>query len=71
MGQGRRKKTFYAVILIGIWNMRNEVIFKGKNASLAKVVEETKALGYLWVKYRSKEVRLTMENWRNFNIFVS
>ncbi|MFS7941688.1 hypothetical protein Hanom_Chr06g00479171 [Helianthus anomalus] len=65
-------KAFHAIVLIAswcIWNMRNDVIFKRKEVSLSKVIEDTKTLGFLWVKGRSRDGEITWERWRTFDVF--
>ncbi|KAJ0514622.1 hypothetical protein HanHA300_Chr10g0371511 [Helianthus annuus] len=36
------------------WRLWNGVIYNNDQVSVSKVVEDIKALGYLWIKHRSK-----------------
>ncbi|XP_021996413.1 uncharacterized protein LOC110893637 [Helianthus annuus] len=67
----KKRKALHAVILVSIWSLwklRNEAVFRQVNPSTTKVLDEIKAVAYLWVKNRSKMVALTWENWCRFEI---
>ncbi|XP_035839068.1 uncharacterized protein LOC118486612 [Helianthus annuus] len=53
----------------GIWRMRNEVIFRQGSPNTVKVLEEIKAMAYLWVKNRSKEAQFSWDDWCRFRCF--
>ncbi|XP_022020167.1 uncharacterized protein LOC110920252 [Helianthus annuus] len=61
-GSAKKIKALYAVILVTLWNIwksRNEAVFQQKIPNTTKILDEIKALAYLWVKNRSKLVSLT------------
>ncbi|XP_022042128.1 uncharacterized protein LOC110944789 [Helianthus annuus] len=71
-GSRKKKKALNAIFLVTVWSIwkaRNEVLFRSTQPSVSKVLEEVKALAFLWVKNRSKEASMTWENWSSFNIF--
>ncbi|XP_035844162.1 uncharacterized protein LOC118490565 [Helianthus annuus] len=49
--------------------VQNDLMFAGKTKSIANVVEEIKAKSFVWVKYRSKEVNMSWDQWRIFDVF--
>ncbi|KAJ0609369.1 putative reverse transcriptase zinc-binding domain-containing protein [Helianthus annuus] len=64
-GSKERRKAFHAVCLVtvwSIWNMRNELMFRGKDKSVNNIVEEIKTKSFLWIKNRSKNLELTLEH---------
>ncbi|KAJ0442138.1 putative reverse transcriptase zinc-binding domain-containing protein [Helianthus annuus] len=68
----KKRKAIHAIVLVtfwGIWKSRNEVIFRQGSPSIVKVLEEIKAMAFLWVKNRSKEAQLTWEDWCRFSCF--
>ncbi|XP_035837150.1 uncharacterized protein LOC118485040 [Helianthus annuus] len=68
----KRKKAIHAIVLVtfwGIWRMRNEVTFRQGSPNTVKVLEEIKAMAYLWVKNRSKEAQLSWDDWCRFKCF--
>ncbi|KAJ0507913.1 putative RNA-directed DNA polymerase [Helianthus annuus] len=72
-GSKRRKKMIYAIIQVviwSIWRLRNEVVFNNGNPSVAKVVEESKSMSYLWIKNRMRSSLWTWNEWRNFSIVL-
>ncbi|XP_022012472.1 uncharacterized protein LOC110912080 [Helianthus annuus] len=67
----KKRKAVHAVILVTFWSlgkMRNESVFKQAIPNITKILDEIKAMAYLWVKNRSKMVALTWENWCWFEI---
>ncbi|KAJ0842667.1 putative reverse transcriptase zinc-binding domain-containing protein [Helianthus annuus] len=51
----RRKEVLRGVIIIAcwrIWKARNERIFEDRKSSVAEIVADLKALGFLWLKNR-------------------
>ncbi|XP_021975560.1 uncharacterized protein LOC110870691 [Helianthus annuus] len=70
-GPRKKIKALYAIILVtfwSIWKSRNELVFKQKEPSLAKSLDEVKAMAFLWVKNRSKMASLTWEDWCRFKV---
>ncbi|XP_021980093.1 uncharacterized protein LOC110876227 [Helianthus annuus] len=66
-----KKKAVYAVILVTIWSIwksRNEAVFQHKPPNTTRILDEIKAVAYLWVKNRAKMVSLTWEDWNKFKI---
>ncbi|KAJ0780983.1 putative RNA-directed DNA polymerase [Helianthus annuus] len=66
-----KKKALYAVVLITIWSIwksRNEAVFQHKLPDTTKILDEIKAMAYLWVKNRAKMASLTWEDWNRFKI---
>ncbi|KAJ0602422.1 hypothetical protein HanIR_Chr03g0139471 [Helianthus annuus] len=44
---------FLRWVCVCIWKARNELIFSNKEISPAKVTEDIKSIGYLWIRNRS------------------
>ncbi|XP_022003369.1 uncharacterized protein LOC110900815 [Helianthus annuus] len=71
-GSDKKKKAFHVVCLVtlwSIWNLRNDLMFVGKTKSIANVVEEIKVKSFIWVKHRAKEVNMSWDQWRVFDVF--
>ncbi|XP_076930898.1 uncharacterized protein LOC143595865 [Bidens hawaiensis] len=52
----RKAKAFHAVCMVTLWclwKVRNDMVFGGLKISARSVVDEVKALSFLWVKNRS------------------
>ncbi|XP_021986989.1 uncharacterized protein LOC110883581 [Helianthus annuus] len=67
----KKKKALHAVVLVtfwSLWKMRNETVFRQASPCTTKILDEIKALAYLWVKNRSKMAELTWEKWCRFEI---
>ncbi|MFS8033629.1 hypothetical protein Hanom_Chr17g01571811 [Helianthus anomalus] len=63
--RSKKKKVLNVVFITvfrSIWKMRNESLFSQKVPSIAKVVEEVKALGFLWIKNRSRTSTMTWDD---------
>ncbi|KAJ0755575.1 putative RNA-directed DNA polymerase [Helianthus annuus] len=57
-----QKKAFNAIVHVTVWSIwtaRNKLIFNGVYPTVTNILEEIKAMSYLWVKSRSKEAGLT------------
>ncbi|XP_021990974.1 uncharacterized protein LOC110887709 [Helianthus annuus] len=71
VGSKKKKKVFSAifqVVIWSIWKMRNEVIFGNEYPNISKVVDESKSMSFLWIKYQLKSLDWTWNEWRNFRI---
>ncbi|XP_021997739.1 uncharacterized protein LOC110894818 [Helianthus annuus] len=67
----KKKKVLHAVILVtmwSLWKLRNETVFSQSNPNTTKILDEIKAMAFLWVKNRSKMVSLSWEDWYRFEI---
>ncbi|XP_076882090.1 uncharacterized protein LOC143530431 [Bidens hawaiensis] len=67
----RKAKVLHAIILTTcwcIWKLRNELIFDNKSVNLSKIMEDIKALSYLWIKYRSPFSSISWKDWCNFSL---
>ncbi|XP_022003660.1 uncharacterized protein LOC110901119 [Helianthus annuus] len=72
-GSSTKKKVIHAVILVTIWSLwklRNESVFRHSLPHTTKILDEIKAMAYLWVKNRAKTVSLTWEDWSRFNFLA-
>ncbi|XP_022031149.1 uncharacterized protein LOC110932099 [Helianthus annuus] len=70
-GSSRKKKALCVVMLVtfwSIWKTRNEVVFEQTVPNTTKILDEIKAMTYLWVKNRSKMATLTWEDRSRFNV---
>ncbi|KAJ0469888.1 putative reverse transcriptase zinc-binding domain-containing protein [Helianthus annuus] len=66
----KKRKAFHAISLTTIWSIwrtRNEMVYSGRPASIAKVIEEVKTMSFNWIKYRSKS-SVTWEQWGRFDV---
>ncbi|XP_022018935.1 uncharacterized protein LOC110918967 [Helianthus annuus] len=69
--QKNTKRAIYAVVAATCWNlwkMRNEIIFKQKAFSVAKLIGDIKAISFTWIKNRADLGELNWEKWRSFKI---
>ncbi|KAJ0937689.1 putative reverse transcriptase zinc-binding domain-containing protein [Helianthus annuus] len=67
----KKKKALHAVVLVtfwSLWKMRNEVVFRQASPCTTKILDEIKAMAFLWVKHRSRMVELTWEKWSRLEI---
>ncbi|KAJ0888364.1 putative reverse transcriptase zinc-binding domain-containing protein [Helianthus annuus] len=65
------KDILKGIIMVGwwcIWKARNDRRFSNKQSSAASIVQDIKALGYLWYSNRSKNRDVSWENWVSFSI---
>ncbi|KAF5810041.1 putative RNA-directed DNA polymerase [Helianthus annuus] len=70
-GSEKKRKALHAVVLVAIWNIwktRNDVLFRHSNPNVVKVLDEIKAMAYLWIKNRSKGAVSTWEEWSRFKV---
>ncbi|KAM0057622.1 putative RNA-directed DNA polymerase [Helianthus debilis subsp. tardiflorus] len=71
-GLGAKSKDILKdIIMVGwwcIWKPRKERRFSNKHSSVASIVQDIKALGYLWYSNRSKFRDVSWENWFLFSI---
>ncbi|XP_076934348.1 uncharacterized protein LOC143600588 [Bidens hawaiensis] len=68
----RKAKVFHAVCLVTLWCLwkaRNDMVHNGSIVTVGSVVEEVKALSYLWVKNRSSGSTLSWSDWEKFDSF--
>ncbi|XP_021985451.1 uncharacterized protein LOC110881535 [Helianthus annuus] len=72
-GSFKWKKVIFTIVQTTVWCMwrcRNEVVFNQKQANVARLVEEIRALGFLWVRSRAKLQEMSWEMWCSFNLPV-
>ncbi|KAJ0929050.1 hypothetical protein HanRHA438_Chr04g0200691 [Helianthus annuus] len=70
-GSARWKKTVLSLIQTALWVLwknRNDVTFNNKQANVARIKEEIRTYGFLWVKNRAKCNDLSWEDWCNFDL---
>ncbi|XP_076936944.1 uncharacterized protein LOC143604309 [Bidens hawaiensis] len=68
----RKAKAFHAVCLVTLWCLwkaRKDMVHNGSIVTVGNVVEEVKALSYLWVKNRSSGSSLSRSDWEKFGCF--
>ncbi|MFS7949501.1 putative reverse transcriptase zinc-binding domain-containing protein [Helianthus anomalus] len=68
-GSEKKWKAIHAVVLVAIWNIwksRNDALFRQLTPNWVKMLDEIKAMAYLWIKSRSKVTSLTWEDWSRF-----
>ncbi|XP_021995690.1 uncharacterized protein LOC110892858 [Helianthus annuus] len=68
------KLIFQGVLIIAcwsLWKVRNEARFRNVPVKIEKVISEVKALGFLWVKNRTKFKKLSWENWSTYREFLT
>ncbi|KAJ0921865.1 putative reverse transcriptase zinc-binding domain-containing protein [Helianthus annuus] len=66
-----KKKVIHAVILTTIWSLwklRNDSVFNNSVPHTTKILDEIKAMAFLWVRNRAKMVSMTWGDWSRFNI---
>ncbi|KAJ0427646.1 putative RNA-directed DNA polymerase [Helianthus annuus] len=71
-GGKKKRKAFQAITLITIWciwKQRNEIVYGGSQLSVANVVEEIKSRSFFWVRIRAKELNITWDAWKKFDVF--
>ncbi|MFS7916766.1 hypothetical protein Hanom_Chr03g00181221 [Helianthus anomalus] len=51
-----------------IWKHRNDAVFHDKQINVARIKEEIRLFGFLWLKNRGKDSTLNWENWCGFNL---
>ncbi|KAJ0836665.1 putative reverse transcriptase zinc-binding domain-containing protein [Helianthus annuus] len=64
------KKAMYVILTTTcwmIWKTRNELIFKGTNSSVSKIIGEVKACSFLWIRSRANVQELDWAKWRGFS----
>ncbi|MFS7961753.1 hypothetical protein Hanom_Chr08g00718811 [Helianthus anomalus] len=69
-GSDRWKKAIYLVMQAVVWctwRARNELVFNQKQPRIGRVIEEIKAISFLWFKNRARMVALTWEQWCGFS----
>ncbi|XP_021991841.1 uncharacterized protein LOC110888633 [Helianthus annuus] len=67
---GKAKDILKGIVMVGwwcIWKARNDRRFSNKYSSAASIVQDIKALGYLWYSNRSKDREVSWENWFSFS----
>ncbi|KAJ0473180.1 uncharacterized protein LOC110913778 [Helianthus annuus] len=67
----KKNKAVQAIIFTVVWCLwksRNEAMFDNKDVNAAKIKQEIKALGYLWIKNRSCCKTITWIDWCNFTL---
>ncbi|XP_021995756.1 uncharacterized protein LOC110892933 [Helianthus annuus] len=70
-GSRKMRKALHAVALVTFWSLwksRNEAVFGQIVPNSTKLLEEIKAMAYLWVKNRSRMATLSCEDWSRFNL---
>ncbi|XP_021980505.1 uncharacterized protein LOC110876648 [Helianthus annuus] len=53
-----------------LWRVRNDNVFKGKQAAIQITVEDIKENSYQGVKMKSKFNRITQQEWWDFNVVL-
>ncbi|KAL8231499.1 hypothetical protein R6Q57_001277 [Mikania cordata] len=51
-----------------LWHARNNKLFNNNPISIARIKEEIKSLGFLWIRARSRAPQLTWDDWDSFNL---
>ncbi|XP_076918970.1 uncharacterized protein LOC143579598 [Bidens hawaiensis] len=67
----RKAKAFYAVCLATLWCLwksRNDIVYNGVMITVESVVEDVKALSFLWVKNRAKSSSFSWADWVRFSV---
>ncbi|KAJ0845937.1 putative RNA-directed DNA polymerase [Helianthus annuus] len=67
----KKWKAVHAIVLVtfwSLWKMRNESVYGQGVPNVTRIVDEIKAMAFLWVKNRSKLAALTWEKWRRFDV---
>ncbi|MFS7958257.1 putative reverse transcriptase zinc-binding domain-containing protein [Helianthus anomalus] len=68
-----RKKAVYLIIAATcwtLWQIRNNLIFKGKTTNASRAVGDIKAISFLWVKTRARKLNLEWQEWSDFRGFI-
>ncbi|MFS7999333.1 putative RNA-directed DNA polymerase [Helianthus anomalus] len=68
-GNSSKKKGIHALVLVTIWSLwklRNDSVFNNSVPHTTKILDEIKAMSFLWVKNRAKMVSLTWRDWSRF-----
>lgn len=65
-----KKKIMIQVVILAtcwvIWNARNNLIFNNRKTTTKVMFREIQAIGYLWIKHRTK-TKISDEEWLDFN----
>ncbi|XP_022007790.1 uncharacterized protein LOC110907064 [Helianthus annuus] len=67
----KKWKAVHAIVLVTfwcLWKMRNESVHRQGVPNVTRIVDEVKAMAFLWVKNRSKLAALTWEKWCRFDV---
>ncbi|XP_022032770.1 uncharacterized protein LOC110933875 [Helianthus annuus] len=65
-GDKKKNKAIQAIVFTAmwcLWKSRNELIFANKSVNVAKIKEDSKALGYLWIRNRSTYKTIMCKDW--------
>ncbi|KAJ0877963.1 putative RNA-directed DNA polymerase [Helianthus annuus] len=66
---GNKKEAFKGIVRIAVWCLwkaRNKARFENKEARIEDIVNEVKALGFLWFSNRSKCKKIEWDHWCKF-----
>ncbi|KAJ0856584.1 putative reverse transcriptase zinc-binding domain-containing protein [Helianthus annuus] len=67
--KGVKKEAFKGIVRIGVWcvwKARNKARFENKEIRIDEIINEVKALGFLWFKNRSKCKDIEWGDWCKF-----
>ncbi|KAJ0853894.1 putative reverse transcriptase zinc-binding domain-containing protein [Helianthus annuus] len=66
-----KKKVIYTIIASVcwlLWRTRNDLIFNNKYKQVQKIIGEIKALSFLWINSRSKNLKIDWKTWCEFKV---
>lgn len=69
---GRGRKLLRAIIMVtcwAIWKERNKVVFQNSIPQVVGVVTLVKSMSYLWIKYRSNNIRIDWNEWVKYPLY--
>ncbi|KAM0005071.1 putative reverse transcriptase zinc-binding domain-containing protein [Helianthus debilis subsp. tardiflorus] len=67
----KKKMAFYTIIATVcwlLWRTRNDQIFNNKHKHVQKIMGEIKALSFLWINSRSKNLKIDWKTWCEFKV---